>query len=119
MPKLGAKKTQTVYLPSTKDEVVPEDRAWVKINTSVKVEQVVGIEDYESQLEQTAFALSKLIEEWNFTNEENDELAPINIDTVKKMPLPDFNYLGLWLKGQVEKQTAGVPVPLKEASSST
>jgi hypothetical protein len=79
------------------------------MNTSVQVDQVVGIEDFESQLEQSAYALSKLIVEWNFTNEENDEVAPITLDTVKKMPLPDFNYLGLWLKGQVEKQTRGYP----------
>jgi hypothetical protein len=53
--------------------------------------------------------LSKLIEEWNFENEENDEIAPINIETVKKLPLPDFNFLGMWLKGQVEKQLRGYP----------
>lgn len=119
MPKLGTKKIQTLYMPSTKDEAAPEDRAWVKLNISVQVDQVTGIEDYENQIEQSAYALSKMIVEWNYSNEENDEVAPITLETVKKLPLPDFNYLGLWLKGQVEKQTQGVSTPLKEASSST
>lgn len=119
MPKLGVTNIQTVYLPSTKDAPSPEEKAWCKVNTAVKIADVEEITNYESEVDQSAYALSKLITEWNLTNADNDEIAPITMDTVKQLPMQDFNFLGVLLQGSMKEQVAGVATPLKESSSST
>lgn len=119
MPKLGVKNLQTIYMPSTAAEPDPEKKAWVKVNTAITIADVGAVEQYESQTDQSAYVLSQLVQEWNYENEENTDIAPITIETVKKLPLQDFNFLADYLKSQTEKQTQGVATPLKEASTST
>lgn len=119
MPKLGVQNIKTVYLPSTKDAATPEDKAWVKLNMSATINDVDGITSYENEVDQSAYALSQLITEWNLTNEADENIAEISIENVRKLPLQDFNYLGLLLRGQLSTQAEGVPTPLKESSSST
>lgn len=119
MPKLGVQNIQTVYLPSTKEATTPEDKAWVKLNMSATIEDVNQITSFESEVDQSAYALSQLITEWNMQNVADDNVAEINLENVKKLPLQDFNYLGLMLRGTLGSQAEGVPTPLKESSSST
>lgn len=119
MPKLGTKNIQTIYTPSTKGESDPEKKAWVKVNLSITIADIGAVEQFESKTDQSAYVLSQLIQEWNYENEDNDQIAPVTIDTVKKLPLADFNYLAEFLKAQTELQSQGVTVPLKEPSTST
>jgi hypothetical protein len=119
MPKLGQTNIQQVFLPSTAQSTDEADKAWVKVNTQIRIADIEQIEDYDRQIDQSAYALSKLIVEWNLTALDSDEIAPITPENVKQLSTQDFNFLSEWLKGKVEDQSQGVATPLKETSSST
>lgn len=114
MPQLGNKKIQKFYLPSTAAEAVEADKAWVEINMTINVEDIKDVQQYDDQLDQTAYVVSRLITSWNLTNPGTEVVADITPENVRKLPLADFQFLGSKIQGEVETQTKSLDNGLKE-----
>jgi hypothetical protein len=86
MPKLqdNRKKIET-SLPSNEE-------AKIILRDGLLAGDVGEVEKVQSSSEQSLLMLCKMIESWNFTDEENNPL-PINVENIKKMSMDDVNHL--------------------------
>lgn len=87
MPRLGRTNIVRLNMPSS----TPDDPAWMDVNLTFDAGLVIDATDAgESNSAVIAAVLPRIITQWNYTGEDG-EIAPINSDTVRKLPIGDFN----------------------------
>jgi hypothetical protein len=123
MPKLlGQAHATKLSLPSTKDEPNEGDRAWVEIRSRLSLGDIADIAELSTgPTSQNLLGLSKLITNWNYTEDgtPNTPKMEITLDNVRKMDPVDFDFLTDWLDQQVGKALEGLGVEEKKASTAT
>lgn len=89
MPELGQVGTTRLKL-ETASELAGEE-AWVEVRNAILAEDIDDLDEEEIANNKTQYAysfLAKIITDWNMTA--NGEKAPINAQTVKKLPIDDL-----------------------------
>lgn len=119
MPAFKPQEVKTLYLPTTKDEPNEADRAWVKVITKLTPKQLAGIEETDTKIKVAMELLANIVTEWNMTEADGTTPAPIDTDHISQLDFEDFTFLGKYVEELYSTQSAGVPTPLKENSSST
>ena len=121
MPNLhAAVKTVKLWLPSTKNEPNEADRGWVKVRSKLLGGDLVDIDGIDGNAKKGLFALTRIIQEWNLTDDEaGQHVADITEDNLRELSDDDFNYLSEWVMENIIKSREGVSDDEKKTSSST
>jgi len=80
---LGQVETKRVKLPSSKEN----DEHWVVVSVSITAGDLYSSKG-DNNIQTTFNLLSKIIKEWNFTDE-TGKIAPITIENVQKLEMRD------------------------------
>lgn len=73
--------------------------------SSALVKDIESRGEGESEVDAGLKTISKIIENWNFYENESDENPlPINLENIKKLPAPDFEWLALEIKNFANEQ---------------
>lgn len=117
MPKLIVNTTKRLYLPSTKD-LPEEEKAWVEVKDRLTGGDWVAAAVGKNNAERTDIGLAMFIVNWNFTDAEG-KVDPITPETVHRLELEDYNFLGGELHATSKDVISSVQGEQKKTSSST
>jgi hypothetical protein len=112
MPILGKQNLETLHLPSTAG-LAEAEQAIVTVNTAITPADLADSEAHETMLDKAAYALSRLIVSWNFTDE-TGITAPITIDAVRHLNITDFTFLNKWFEQNLANVAAGLDIDVKK-----
>lgn len=121
MPKIGGNtQIKRVELPAVEGE---DDRAWCEIRTGVTFGDVVEMQKGLTEAEQSEIMLSRLIQDWNFTEDGTANTPKLDITpaAIHAMSGVYALFLAEWVEKNVEvpKQDEVIGADEKKSSSST
>lgn len=113
MPLLGqTSPSERLYLKSTL--AMPEhDRAWVDVRKELVTGDIVDAEDMASDMQRGLFMLTRLIQDWNFTDAAGAKV-PITVEAIKLLPVADFTQLTEYLQNNITLPDSGEETKKKE-----
>jgi hypothetical protein len=86
-------KLEKIYLPSSKDALTEEDRAWVVMDVSPqKAADLYSLEQDMSSGQIYLEMVANRIKEWNCTDQTGEPL-PVTVDNVGLIGMEDFKFL--------------------------
>ena len=121
MPKLGNSETQRLYLPTTEHEANEVDRAYVDVKTTLVLADLAAVTAAEDDVARTIVLLTRLITDWNFTEDGTPETGklPIIAENVERLSSTDFIFLSQWIGDNMAESATGLTTDEKKSSSST